>query len=268
MDPPGRFLRRHPKDSHWEDMSHDEDKCREKCAQVLRDAVAYVGLKEPPPSRPAQMEQRQQIYPFHPSSRNGLLLQPSQQRQYPMQYDPFAMSAATSSSIMNHHMMANSNLPPASRQFSFPNFNPPSGRIGPIGGGYDPLAMPSVASAYTQMPFSATSIPQGDQRATKRRRFSNYFDQYGNAHQAGPTVHGYPAELGYEQPQQAPVPSSANSRRDSFLGNISFTDVSDHSGPTMKDFELFPDITANADAGTQPPSTSKNDGDEFSSEFY
>ena len=270
MDPPGRFLRRHPKDNHWEDMSHDEDKCREKCAQVLRDAVAYVGLKEPPPSRPTQMEQRRQISPFHPSSRNGLLLHPNLQRQYPMQYNPFAMSAATSSSIMHHHLMANSNLPTTSRQFSFPSFNPPADRknsLGPIGGGFDPLTMPSVASAYAQMPSSATSIPLlGDQRATKRRRFSNYFDQYGSTHQGEPT--GYPAELGYEQSQQAPVPSSANLRRDSFLGNLSITGGSDHSGPSMKDFELFPDITVNVDAGAQPPSTSKNDGDEFSSEFY
>ena len=305
MDPPGRFLRRHPKKNHWEDLSNDDDKCREKCAQVLRDAVAYVGLKDPPPPRPAQIEQQQQQRqqqqrlqqlqqsPFA-TNRNVLSLDSHQQRQYPMQQlNPFAMSAASSSSIMNHHMMATGNLPPAARQFSFPNFNLPAARSnslapsgGPIGG-YDSLSMPNASLPYAQMPSalpqSIQAAPQGApqdaERAAKRRRFSNFFDQYGSMPQTEPTMYGYdprpslgpamnsyPAGFEYQQQQQMPGPRLPVPRRDSLFGNLSITQGSDHSGPSIKDFELFPEITVNTDTGTQPPP--KNDGDEFSSDFY
>lgn len=264
MDPPGRFLRRHPKDNYWEDMSHDDDKCREKCAQVLRDAVAYVGLKEPPKSllsKQADQDQRQQVSPF-PAGRNGFPVHPNQ--QYAMSYNPFVRSAATSSSIMRHHLLASGNRQPLPGHFAFPDFNPPMGRkhpYAPGGNGY------SVAAAYAQMPSTTSSIPSGTESAAKRRCFSNYFDQFGNTQQLDPGVYGYTSGLGYEQSQpHTSNPGSSTPRRDSFLGNLSITAGSDHSGPTMKDFELFPDITVNVDAGMQPPS--KNDGDEFSSEFY
>ena len=265
MDPPGRFLRRNPKDNNcWEDMSHNDDKCREKCAQVLRDAVAYVGLKEAPPSRPTQNEQhqRQQISPF-PVGRQGILMPPMQQRHYAMQYNPFARSAATSSSLMRHHFMTSNNRPPMTGQFSFPDFNPPIGgkhSLAPAGRRYS-------AAVYAQIPSASTSMPPGTERATKRRRYSNYFDQLGNSQPLDPGIYGNTPELGYEQAEQSTsVPDSSTPRRDSFLGNLSLSAGSEHSGPTTKDFELFPDINVNVDAGMQPPS--KNDGDEFSSDFY
>lgn len=316
MDPPGRFLRRHPKQNFWEDKSDDEDKAREKCAQVLRDAVAYVGLKEAPPPRPAQMELQQQQLQQSPfaGNQNIMSLHPLQQRQYQMQLNnPFAMSAASSSSIMNHHMMASGNMPVASRQYSFPNFNPPTtdNRLNSLASvdGYDSLLMPNNSSVFAnnmpplaachqttmqqQTNHSGAPLQQGIERGAKRRRFSNFNDQYGSMSQTEPTIYGYdrrpslapvmnsyPVGLDYQQ-HQAPGPrleqtQALASRRDSLFGSLSLAPDSDHTGGGlgMKDFELFPEMPLNDTTITEqgatrtPPPPTKNDGDEFSSEFY
>jgi len=221
MDPPGRFLCRHPKHNHWEDISSNEVKCREKCAQVLRDAVAFVGLKDPPSPRAVPPEHREQHQmqlqlqlqqsPYA-MNRNVMSIQQQhhhQQQQpynYPssIQMNPFARSAASSRSIMNQHMMATGNVPSASRQFTSPNFHPIG--VGGGDGGVDrrtSLGHPGQELMYESPMYNQMSLgmrtPRGipghyeeeDERGPKRRRFSNFFERYANVYPSEPTVYGY-----------------------------------------------------------------------------
>ncbi|CAB9528249.1 expressed unknown protein [Seminavis robusta] len=310
MDPPGRFLRRHPKDNLWEDMSDDEDKCREKCAQVLRDAVAYVGLKDAPPPSMAQREQHLQHNPY--AMRQNQLAMQAHMQQQSMRMNPFAMSASTSSQILSHHqqLMAASSAgdisSAASRQFAFPNFNRPPPQLPrhsltPSTGSYEPIGL-SSATGYASMPPAGIpqsinihpgmpalqgdgrpfniypgmpSLPQGDGRPAKRaRRLSNpYFDPfastvtmtgetgYGNDRRLSIASNSYPAGSDFPS-QNIPGPRV---RRDSLFGNLSVgAHGSDHS---VRDFELFPDITDNNDCAAPKNDTDAAAGDEFSSDF-
>jgi hypothetical protein len=286
MDPPGRFLRRHPKDNYWEDLSHDDEKCREKCAQVLRDAVAFVGLKEPPLPTIARREQLLQHNPFSMRDSDVLAMQAhmrQQQMQAQMRMNPFVMSANTSNQILRHQqqMRARDFLP--SRQYSFPNYNQPqiAGlNLAPSNGSYDPLGFPGD-SGYASLPPSGRadaprSIPvhqgmptlQGDERPSKRpRRISNpFFDPFGAM--PGEAAYGYErrwsmASNSYPAGADSafhtmPGPRLEVGRRDSLFGNVSLgPNGSDH---TLRDFELFPDIV-------EPVEPPRNDGDEFSSDF-
>lgn len=310
MDPPGRFLRRNTKENHWDDMTDDEDKCREKCAQVLRDAVAYVGLKDPPPPSMAQREEQLLNNTFSMRRANPMmnvhhLQQQQQAMQQIQQMNPFAMSATSSSQIMNHHHQQQLALASgradmaAARQFSFPNYhNSPAARhhsLAPTNG-FDPLALPAAAATgYASLPQN--NIPQsiqmgggfqqgdGSFRAPKRRRMSNpfsnpFFDPFAGlpsdaaavtAAFGGPS--GFDRRLSiasnsYPVGSDFPHANPGRVRRDSIFGNLSLgAHGSDHSAPSMRDFELFPDITETSGECAEGAPKNDNDNDEFSSDF-
>jgi len=293
MDPPGRFLRKHTKENQWEDMSDDEDKCREKCAQVIRDAVAFVGLKDPPPPSMAQREQQlqQNHNPFSmrrtQMTMHPLLQQQQQQQSLQMNSNPFAMSASTSSQIMNHQQQL---LAAGRQQFSLPGFNQPQvtrNSLPPAGRTFEPLSlstgfptMPAPVPQSMQMRPMTALHGDGGFRAPKRRRMSNSFF---NPFAALP---GESASFGVDRrfsmasnsfPAVSDFPNTApglrvNPRRDSLFGSFSLgAHGSDHSGASFGDFQLFPDITEAADAAEGSDdcgATTKNDNDEFATDFY
>lgn len=291
MEPAGRFLRRHPKENHWEDMSEDEDKCREKCAQVLRDAVAFVGLKDSP-TAPSMAQREQQLQQnLFSMRRSSMAMHPLQvmPQQQPLHMganvNPFAMSANTSSQILSHQqqLLAGQNIRLASgRQFPFPNFTASQvtrRSLAPSTGNYEPVArstaMPQLVS-QSHMQMNAGAMLQGDGsfRAPKRRRMSNpFFDpfagqpleaaSFGVDRRLSIASNSYP--LGSDFPHNAPGPRVAAGRRESLFGNLSLTPHgSDHTSVvTVGDYELFPDITENADGGAN-----NDGGDEFATEFY
>jgi len=337
MDPPGRFLRRHPKNNRWEDLSADDDKCREKCAQVLRDAVAFIGLKDAPLPREARFEQARQQQMQQQMQQLPPLQQPPPSsfpmggqnaalpRLPPFQINPvpFAMSAASSNSIMNHHqqMMSGANF--SQQRFQFPSSNSSfnnqsfatAGRgslgLGPsTAGSFEPSLMSTGQQQQQQFRNQTYNnmaqtmhLPPGmrpsegmrpnEVRQPKRRRLSgsyyerrrnsdfSYYDQYaetlGTYDRRSSMNHSYPGAtdrrlstsnrhpVDYQQLEAGPGPRLA-SRRDSLFGNLSLPGGSDHSGPSLHDFELFPDISATADHSNNNLADEK-DNDEFATDF-
>jgi hypothetical protein len=303
MNPPGRFLKRHPKEHYWEDMSDDEEKCREKCAQVLRDAIAFVGLKEAASTSTGRREQLLQHNPFSGSNEQLLqhnpfsmresntvamhaqMYQQQMQRQVRMQMNPFVMSAESSNEILRHqqHMLAR-DFP--SRQCSFPNHNQPQATrlsLAPSNESLDLLGFPGEPG-YASLPQTRQSddprsflvrpgMParQGDGRPSKRPRhmINPFFDPF--AALPGETAYGY--DRRWSIPSNS-YPAGTNFSSRNIPGprlevarrDSFFGNLSlgaNGSDHTLRDFELFPDIAENADCVAPP----RNDSDEFSSDF-
>jgi hypothetical protein len=267
MTPKGRFLKRSASGNCWEDVSNDEEKCREKCAQVLRDAVAYLGLKEPPDASPSPSEHRIMSNPIPHQNQ----LEPNQD-QYTRRSGFMDMGRSESRFVpfppnSNPYTSARVRYPPVPRYERMPVYEPmthnqPFPPVPPL----QSSRASRPAQQFPLMPPLQSSL-DSTRPAHKRRRLSksNFFERYASlpneSHEQRRFSISNSQPFGSDQPS-GPGPRIAAVRKDSLLGSLSLPDGSGHSVASIKDFELFPDLSEINDC------MPNEDNDEFSSDFY